>query len=63
MCSYLEGFFPEEESTDSIEEEMNGYIQERVTRRSTKDPLLWWKVNEAKFPNVAKVARRLISTK
>ena len=60
VCSYLEGFFPEEESTDSIEEEMNGYIQEIVTRRSTKHPLLWWKVNEAKCPNVAKVARRLL---
>ena len=36
------------------------HIQERVTRRTTKLPLLWWKVNEAKFPNVAKVARRLL---
>ena len=42
MSSYLEGYFSdEEEATYTIAEELNGYMQEKVRRRSTKDPLLW----------------------
>ena len=60
VASYLEGDFSDDEQEDNIECELKQYIQEKVSKRSAKNPLIWWKVNEAKFPNVAKMARKCL---
>ena len=59
VSSYLEGDFSDEES-DSIEDEMRQYLHDKVTRASTKNPLMWWKVNAGKFPQLAKLARKFL---
>ena len=61
VSSYLEGDFSDEDGEqDTLDSELNEYLHEKVTRRSTRDPLLWWKVNESRFPNVAKLARKFL---
>ncbi len=63
VCSYLEGEFSdndEDEIGNTAENELQRYLQEKVTRKGTKDPLAWWKGNETKFPRVAKLARKML---
>lgn len=61
VSSYLEGDFSDEETErDSLEDELNQYLQEKVTRKGTRDPLLWWKLNSERFPHIAKLARRFL---
>ena len=59
VSSYLEGDFSDEKS-DSIEHEMRQYLHDKVTRVSTRNPLMWWKNNAGKFPQVAKLARKFL---
>ena len=60
MASYLEGDLSDDDDEGNIECELKQYIQEKVSKRSAKNPLIWWKFNEAKFPNVAKMARKFL---
>jgi hypothetical protein len=42
-------------------DEFNGYLAQPNTK-PTADPLLWWKDNEKKFPVLAKIARKFLTT-
>lgn len=39
--------------------ELKMYCNDPVLNRK-EDPLLWWKNNEAKFPNLAKIAKKYL---
>jgi hypothetical protein len=39
--------------------EIEVYIQESIVPEST-DPLIYWKANELRFPNLAKIARKYL---
>ena len=61
VFSYLDGdFSDDDENESSLESELDSYLVERVTKRGQKNPLQWWKINEEKFPNVAKLARKFL---
>lgn len=60
VASYLEGDFSDDEEEDNTECELKQYLQEKVSRRSARNPLMWWKVNEPKFPNIARMARKFL---
>lgn len=47
-------------TTQDIPCEVASYLAEKPAR-STEDPLLWWKVNESRFPHVAVLARKYLA--
>jgi hypothetical protein len=46
---------------NNILDEFNGYLAQ-PNIKPTADPLLWWKDNERKFPVLAKIARKFLTT-
>uniref|UniRef100_A0A1X7V8F4 HAT C-terminal dimerisation domain-containing protein n=1 Tax=Amphimedon queenslandica TaxID=400682 RepID=A0A1X7V8F4_AMPQE len=44
----------------TFQEEMDAYFCEKAISRNV-NPLVWWKDNQLHFPNLAKVARLLLS--
>lgn len=51
---------PEEDTRGrTIKDEVEAYLHEKVCARKT-NVLEWWKLNEARFPNIAKLAKAVI---
>ncbi|KAL0248552.1 hypothetical protein GEMRC1_003788 [Eukaryota sp. GEM-RC1] len=47
------------EIVDQNKSELDRYLDERV---SASDPLLWWKCNNEKYPNLSRVARQFLAS-
>ena len=50
---------PDQETT-SFFDELQGYEASKLPSRDT-DPLVWWKNNMYNYPNLAKIARSVLS--
>ena len=42
-------------------DEIEGYLRATISGDISVDPLLWWKMNTKRFPNIARFARNLLS--
>ncbi|KAI9523077.1 hypothetical protein NQZ68_031166 [Dissostichus eleginoides] len=49
--------FDEDQQTEDEKNEMKTYLEDRT--KVDKGPLIWWKINEERYPKLARAAKRI----